>query len=189
METSTDEQRFTELYRQHYGAVDAYVRRRFHRDFAADLVAEVFLVVWRRLTEVPGGAELPWLYGVARNTLANASRSHERRLRLVETLAAQPRCDVRDHSDAVAQQLAIAAAFDSLNDNDQELLRLILWDKLTFSEAAKALGCTIPTLQVRLHRARKRLRRGLEAMADDGLAASSISTQQTGQAKWGGADA
>lgn len=39
---------------------------------AADAVAETFLVAWRRLPEVPSGEEArPWLYGVARRTLAN----------------------------------------------------------------------------------------------------------------------
>ncbi|MFE7332965.1 RNA polymerase sigma factor [Streptomyces sp. NPDC057565] len=189
METSTDEQRFTEMYRQHYGAVDAYVRRRILADHSADLVAEVFLVAWRRLGDVPADAELPWLYGVARNALANAYRSHERRLRLVELLAAQPHRDTGDHSDLVAQQEAIATVFDGLNENDQEVLRLILWDNLTLPQAAKALGCTIPTLQVRLHRARKRLRRGIDVLAESGPVLSSLPKQRTGQAKWGGADA
>ncbi|WLQ45630.1 sigma-70 family RNA polymerase sigma factor (plasmid) [Streptomyces laculatispora] len=187
---STDEQQnFTELYRQHFGAVDAYVRRRAHPDYAADVVAEVFLVAWRRLRVVPVGAELPWLYAVARKSLANTYRSDGRRLRLVEALAAQPQRDVGDHSDAIAQRQAIATVFDGLKGTDQEVLRLILWEGLTSSQAAKALGCTVPALQVRLHRARKRLRRGLGVLADDESGMSSSSAWRNGPANWGGADA
>ncbi|MGW0939729.1 RNA polymerase sigma factor [Streptomyces sp. NPDC002666] len=186
---STDEQCFTELYRQHYGAVDAYVRRRVHPDHAVDVVAEVFLVAWRRLKDVPFGMELPWLYGVARKIVANSYRSDGRRLRLVEMLAAQPHRDVGDHSDAIAQRQAISHAFDGLKRVDQEVLRLILWEGLTFSQAATVLGCTVPALQVRLHRARKRLRRAVKTLADDEPDLSSSSKWGNSPAEWGGRDA
>ena len=35
--------------------------------------AETFAVAWRRRDRMPRGAELPWLYGVARRVLAEAS--------------------------------------------------------------------------------------------------------------------
>ena len=41
---------------------------------ADDVIADVFLVAWRRLEEVPADP-LPWLLGVARRTLANRCRS------------------------------------------------------------------------------------------------------------------
>ncbi|MGC5006711.1 hypothetical protein [Streptomyces sp. NBC_00353] len=53
METASDEQRFTELYRRHYSAVDADVRRRIHGDRVADVVAEAFLLAWRRFAALP----------------------------------------------------------------------------------------------------------------------------------------
>ncbi|MGW0733150.1 RNA polymerase sigma factor [Streptomyces sp. NPDC002851] len=160
MDTSTDDQRFTELYRRHYSAVDAYVRRRILDDQVADVVAEVFLVAWRRFGAVPTDAALPWLYGVARRTLANAYRSDKHRRRLSETLRQQHRAEVDDHAEVVTQKLGLAAAFDALSEADQDVLRLSIWDGLTAAEAAKSLGCRTATYQVRLHRARKRLQAG-----------------------------
>lgn len=51
--TTTDEQRFTELYRQHYADISTYVRRRIDADQVTDIVAEVFATAWRRLDEIP----------------------------------------------------------------------------------------------------------------------------------------
>ncbi|MFE4794390.1 RNA polymerase sigma factor [Streptomyces sp. NPDC056708] len=167
MDTATDEQRFTDLYQQHYSAVDAYVRRRIQADHAPDVLAEVFLVVWRRLDELPANAALPWLYGVARHTLANAYRSDERRLRLAESLAAQPGKEFGDQADAIVQRMSMSIAFDMLNEPDQEVLRLALWEDLSASQAAKVLRCSVATFQVRLHRSRKRLRQALAATSVD----------------------
>ncbi|PWI07212.1 RNA polymerase subunit sigma [Streptomyces sp. NWU339] len=167
MDTGTDEQRFTRLYRQHYAAVAAYVRRRISPDQVVDVVSEVFLVAWRRFETMPGNAELPWLYGVARHTLSSTYRSDERRLGLVRALAAQPRQTVGDHADSVVESAALAAAFDSLSETDQEALRLTAWEGLSATQAAKALECTVASFHVRLHRARKRLRLNLEAASAD----------------------
>jgi RNA polymerase sigma-70 factor (ECF subfamily) len=122
--TTTDEQRFTELYRQHYADISAYVRRRIDADQVTDIVAEVFATAWRRLDEIPRRAVLPWLYGVARRTLANAHRSNRRRLNLLEALGGEPAHHVGDHAEAVVQRHQIARAFEALSDQDQETLRL-----------------------------------------------------------------
>ncbi|MCW2931460.1 MAG: hypothetical protein JWM19_2422 [Actinomycetia bacterium] len=53
--------RFRALYEQHYLAVLRYATRRVAADAASDVVAETFLVAWRRLDDVPGlsAAETP----------------------------------------------------------------------------------------------------------------------------------
>ena len=73
----TREDRFEELFREHYRAVRGYALRRAPGDLAQDAVSETFLVAWRRLDDVPADA-LPWLYGVARRVLANQRRSIDR---------------------------------------------------------------------------------------------------------------
>ena len=49
--------RFERLFTSHRDAVWAYCYRRLHRDDVSDAVAEVFLVVWRRIDQVPVGDE------------------------------------------------------------------------------------------------------------------------------------
>src|SRR4029450_2647016 len=65
------------MFRECYPVVRAYARRRAAPDAAQDVVADTFLVAWRRLEDVPEDA-LPWLYGVARRVLANQRRSAAR---------------------------------------------------------------------------------------------------------------
>jgi RNA polymerase sigma-70 factor (ECF subfamily) len=68
---------FEELYRQHAGAVLAYARRCTTHSAADDVMAEVFLIAWRRFDGVPQEA-LPWLLGVARRVRANQRRGDSR---------------------------------------------------------------------------------------------------------------
>ncbi|MGW6486188.1 RNA polymerase sigma factor [Streptomyces sp. NPDC055056] len=161
METNTDEQRFTRLYHQHHTAVTRYVLRRVSPDEVTDVVAEVFLTAWRRLDEIPPAKVLPWLYGVARRTLANNRRSQQRRGTLVEMLEAQPQREVRDYADTVVSDMSLARAFGHLSDEDKEVLRLTIWEELPARQAAQVVGCTTAAFHVRLHRARTRLRKHL----------------------------
>src|SRR5437868_14033193 len=68
------ESRFDEIYERHREDVRLYVRRRVAADAVDDLVAETFLVCWRKLDDVPR-EPLPWLDAVARKLLANHYRA------------------------------------------------------------------------------------------------------------------
>ena len=77
---SAEHERFVTLYERHASLVLAYARRRIGADDAEDVLAETFLVAWRRRDDVPDDA-LPWLYAVAGNVLRNRARSARRRAR------------------------------------------------------------------------------------------------------------
>ena len=92
--------RFGRLYREQGRAILTYALRRVeHPEDAADVVAETFLVAWRRLEEMPIGAgERLWLYAVARRVAANLHRAEGRRTRLAER-DAQPDCTLVKETD------------------------------------------------------------------------------------------
>ena len=77
--------RFEALFERHHTAVRAYVVRRSAGIVVEDVVADTFLVAWRRLEDVPDVA-LPWLLGVARRVLADQRRGARRRRSLTERL-------------------------------------------------------------------------------------------------------
>ena len=78
-----DDVRFRHLYDGNLDPLRRYCFRRLPADEVDDAVAEVFLVAWRRLSDVPDGDEARlWLYGIARNVVRNLRRSHRRQLRL-----------------------------------------------------------------------------------------------------------
>lgn len=157
------EARFAELYRDHMRALLGYALRRCaDPDDAADVVAETFLAAWRRLADVPVGEEARlWLFGAARNVLANHDRSARRRDRLTERLRAELDRQLPTHR--VPEASPILEALASLPEPDRELLMLVGWEELTPTEAARALGITSMAARTRLHRARRRLRAQLTA--------------------------
>lgn len=152
--------RFERLYAELAVDVTAYVLRRVDEATAADIVADVFLVAWRRLDELPV-TPLPWLLGVARKTVGNHLRSARRRGALVERLQATQARSGTDDSRAEE----VLAALASLSEGDKETLMLVAWDGLSPKEAAAVLGCSSGTFRVRLHRARSKLTRVLSEQA------------------------
>lgn len=164
-------ERFRVFYREHRPAVLGYALRRVSTPAdAADVVAETFLIAWRRPDEVPPDPRTrPWLLGVARRVLANQRRGALRRRSLVAKL--REVLDEHVHRDATEvagapEPPAIAAvrrAVERLSDSDRELLRLTSWEGLSPSEIATALSIPPSTVRVRLHRARRRLRAVLES--------------------------
>lgn len=170
--------RFAELFDAGHRALLAYaVRRIADPADAADVVAETYLVAWRRIDEVPDGDDVrPWLFGVARRVLANFRRGERRRLALAERL--------RTHVDDIVPPPAepggsdVERALARLGTDDQEVLRLVAWEELARDEIALVLGVSRATVRVRLHRARRRLAEQLEALAaDDGTAESAAARE------------
>jgi RNA polymerase sigma-70 factor (ECF subfamily) len=133
---------------------------------ADDVISETFLVAWRRRHVVPEPPEdLLWLYGVARNVLANAARGARRQERLWARLAAEP---VTVAADPPSEPLAdVACALAALPSADAELLRLLAWEGLTHGEAAVVLGTTENAVALRASRARRALRARLTDQALD----------------------
>lgn len=159
------DRRFESCFRDHYAAVLAFAIRRLpDRATAEDAAAETFAVAWRRRELIPD-EPLPWLYGIALRVAANQRRSGERRRRLGERLEheASSRAATPEPADALHRRDAFARAFERLNEPEREVLRLVAWDGLDTREAARVLGCSAAAFRVRLHRARRRLAKHLEA--------------------------
>ena len=158
--------RFEELYAAHRAQILGYaLRRTADPQDAADILAETFLIAWRRLDTVPRDAEARlWLYGVARRVLANHHRGARRRSALNLDLAGRLRSDLAAHHvPADPGELApVGEAFRELPEGDRELLSLVGWEGLDNGEIATVLGCSRNAVRVRLHRARRRFARELE---------------------------
>ena len=153
---------FRKIYQGNYAAIAAYARRRVDHHDADDVLAETFLVAWRRLSDIPeGDRTLPWLYGVARRVIANQRRGERRRTALGERLVEN--FDPAGFEATVGPEdpTALAQAFAGLSESDRELLSLVAWEGLSRDEIAVALGTSRAAVRLRLHRARKRLRDAL----------------------------
>jgi RNA polymerase sigma factor (sigma-70 family) len=161
---------FRRMYDENYRPIMAYARRRVEGAEADDIVADTFLVAWRRMEEIPGGdLTLPWLYGVARRVLSDSRRSGRRRDRLVRKLGRLwGRADVVAPADEVVEDQDIVwQALDRLRPHDRELLRLAEWEQLTHAQLALVFGCSVNAVTIRLHRALRRLSAELRSLDRD----------------------
>jgi RNA polymerase sigma-70 factor (ECF subfamily) len=165
--SGNDHRRFEQLYRAHHDSVLGYLLRRTDsHDDAADVLAETFLTAWRRVADVPQGDQArPWLYGVARRTLANHRRGENRRT----ALAGRLRDDLAATAPPPELDGAAGAAFAALPEQDRELLGLMAWEQLDNAEIATVLGCSRNAVRIRLHRARRRFERLLDARPQPAL--------------------
>lgn len=151
--------------------VDAYavdVRRYLYRRLvgvadpastADDLTSDVLVIAWRRRVDIPVGAELPWLYAVARRVLANYRRRPQDVL--VADLGALDAIDEADPAEIVSDDAALADAWRSLSSRDREVLRLVAWEGLSGVQLAAALGISEGGAAAALSRARARFEASL----------------------------
>ncbi len=178
-----DPELFEEFYRRHVDAMTSFVARRVDDPHTvADLTAEIFLAVLDSAhTYRPGrGSETAWLYGIARNVVAGEHRrvaretARDRRISGRRLLEPDDITRLEDKLDAESPGRRALAALERLPAGERAVLELIVVDQLTVPETAAALGITQVTARVRLHRARKSLRRAADEPAD-GPRATSLS--------------
>lgn len=175
-----DRARFEALYASCHKAILGYVLRRVAQpQDGADVIAETFLVAWRRLDEVPQGEEAClWLYGVARRALANQRRGEQRRTALAERLRTE--LAVASVTYEPGSRLSeVVDALARLPEGERELLRLEGWEGLDARQIATVLGISQNAVRIRLYRARRRLARKLAAPDHDTVACSTAVKGET----------
>lgn len=140
-----------------------FARRVVSTDDAADLTGEVLLTMWRKADAMPAEPvdERMWMFGIARNILANHRRASRRR-KLSDRLKGEALVsgDVRPVRDDVWE------ALEALSSGDREIIQLVHWDGFSLAEAAKILGKKPTTVRSRYSRARAKLRADLTPQGD-----------------------
>lgn len=149
------------MFRDHADAVRRYAAMRVDTGAVDDVVADTFLVAWRRIHVVPAES-LPWLLGVARKVVSTHLRGRGRRSALVDRLEDQMFTTLDNPvSEEVEQRRILVEGLRDLSVDDQELLLTWAWYDLSASDGATVFGCSTGAYTVRLHRARRRLSRSL----------------------------
>lgn len=162
-----DPDAFEAFYRAHVEAVLGFVARRVDDPYlAADLTADVFLAAidsahtYRR----GRGDPVAWLYGVARNVVADERRRRGRELRAAGRFAGRSLVEdddlvqLHERIDAEARSRELYHAMDRLPDSERALVELVALDGLAVRDAARVIGVQPVAARVRLHRARRLLR-------------------------------
>jgi RNA polymerase sigma-70 factor (ECF subfamily) len=149
MDDDPPRRRFEAMWAAHHPAVLAYARRRAPGEAADEVAAEAFAIAW--------------LLGAARRVLANQRRGERRAGALLARLGAQSSVVAPDPADLIGGDRGLREAFATLSARDREVLTLVAWEGLAPREVATVLGVPAAMASARIHRARGRLRRALDA--------------------------
>lgn len=143
-----------------------FIRRVSNPDVAADLLGNLFVVVWRRRDSLPTDPERArmWCFGIARNLLREHQRGHSRQIALADILRAHLGIAAQLHTADPArtaeqeeQNVRLHTAIRRLDRRSQELITLIHWDEFSITDAAAHLGTNPSTARTRYSRARAKL--------------------------------
>jgi len=154
-ETRTD---YARLVSEHSKALLRYsLRRLADQTSCEDVVAETFLIAWRRWDDLPAtDKELSWLYGIAFRVLSNHRRSRDRRDRLHARLSFERDPSEGDVGDVDTEP--ILRAIGELRPSERELLEFVYWERLTYREIAVIMGISENAVGIRINRAKRNLR-------------------------------
>jgi RNA polymerase sigma-70 factor (ECF subfamily) len=162
---------YENLYREHAQAVYAYCLRRTTTDEAKDAMADVFVVAWRRFDTMPtGDRALPWLYGVAKNVLADKQRSARRRDRLFVRAVSNFEASVPGPEAQIVRRSeheAVVSALGRLPEKDREIILLVEWEGLSREEVAEIMYLSRSAIDKRISRAYRRLAGTLGSVNQD----------------------
>jgi RNA polymerase sigma-70 factor (ECF subfamily) len=173
-----DPDAFAELFHRHSGEIGRYVTRRVGPGIAEDIVAETFLVAFRRRDSYDRSQKdaRPWLYGIATNVMRRHRRDEVRALRALERTGIDP-VMTESFADRVDGQVSaaetsrlLAPALARLNAAQRDVLLLTAWAGLTLDQIAEVLDIPHGTVRSRLNRARTKIRAalpGAEERKDD----------------------
>jgi len=158
---------FGELYRELAPSMRGFLRRQLPDEQVDDVLSEVFLVVWRRWTDLPEPDRIrAWVYGVARNKIRHAHSERGRTAHGLELAATEPIEHAPDHADRLAADDRARRLVALFPEAEADAMTLIIWGGLTPTEAARELGCSVTAVTSRLSRARTRLAAALAAEGD-----------------------
>jgi RNA polymerase sigma-70 factor (ECF subfamily) len=150
---------FGELYDAHVAFVWRNLRRLGVEGSALDdATQDVFLVLHRRIAELPPDAVRGWLFGVTRRVASDYRRSVARR-GAVALDAAPPAVSEGSVPERLDAARIVAAALATLRDEQRDVLILADLEQLAAPEISVALGVGLNTVYSRLRLARAEFER------------------------------
>ncbi|MEZ5286288.1 MAG: sigma-70 family RNA polymerase sigma factor [Vicinamibacterales bacterium] len=175
-----DTDSFNQLVKRWERPIFALAYRVIGRDEdARDVCQETFLRAFRALPGFKGQAKFSsWLYRITLNLCRDWMRRQKRTpvvqapegIDIVELAAEQG--PVESIEELVARRqlsTAVAAAMETLPDEQRTAIILKEYHGLTFQEIADLQGCPLSTVKTRLYQGLSVLRRALEAQGKRGL--------------------
>jgi RNA polymerase sigma-70 factor (ECF subfamily) len=146
-------------------------RRSWSEDMAEDVVQEVLLTLHRiRHTYEPGRPVKPWLAAIASRRAVDSMRRQGRQsAREVHDQAAyetfaDPQANRIEAGEAAEE---VGRMMDALTPRQKEAIDLVKLKEMSLAEASAESGQSVASLKVNVHRAIRKLRKGMGGGADE----------------------
>ena len=155
---------FSELYRRYAPDVHRFALYLCGNEaMAEDLTSETFVRALSGPTDLRLGTVRAYLLAITRNLYRD---SLARQARVISASALPESLDPRPSPEITAQGRqelhTMLSAIQRLPERQREALLLTADGDLSYEEIARILGCSMPAVKVRIHRARMGLRADLE---------------------------
>ena len=168
-----DARRFEQIVTAHQAHISRLVRRLLAwSDDTDDVVQEVFLAAWKGLGKFRGGRDVSaWLTRIAVNKCRNYWRRQAVRWRGLARVAGTAQWRSSIEPDAAAMDCEtfqrVRRAVQGLPRRCREVVVLTYLQEMSREETAEALGVSRQCVDVRLHRARRRLKGVLGGLVEE----------------------
>jgi RNA polymerase sigma-70 factor (ECF subfamily) len=158
---------FEHVYGEFHQRIQRYLTRLLGASEADDVTQEVFAKVSQTLPRFRGESSIStWIYRIATNTAYDRLRSPS--FRRADVVPLEHTAPVHDPSSGIDQALVRTEMNECIDEyiarlpaSYRSVVILSEHEGLTNQEIADALGVSLDTVKIRLHRARARLRQEL----------------------------
>lgn len=152
-----------EFYRHYSDCIYRYAMSRLNETHtAADILTEVMVEVWQRGARFEGRSRITtWLLGIAHNKVVDMFRKQQRRNSLAKELEmAEEECaeDPESLQALVSDANYLQRALAKLDEIHREILHLVFFEDLNYTEIASVLQIREGTVKSRLHYAKSKLK-------------------------------
>jgi RNA polymerase sigma-70 factor (ECF subfamily) len=174
---NNDKMEFPAIYAEYYPKIVGYLRRLVGEE-AEDVAQEAFVKISRSLDGFRGDSQLStWIYRIATNAAMDHHRkpSSQQAARTADIpdendLSSDERSLLQDSAPLIDTALirkdmneCIRGLVNDLPDNYRVVLMLSDLEGFTNAEIADILGLSLETVKIRMHRARRHLKKAMDA--------------------------
>jgi RNA polymerase sigma-70 factor, ECF subfamily len=145
---------FSELYKKH--APDVYHFALYlsgERGEAQDITSETFVRAWTAPEPIRMATVKGYLFTIARNLFLQGLRKKSRHVELDDQLR-DPQPSPYAQAELREELQAVLAGLQKLPEIDRAALLMRAFDEMPYDEIARALGISLASAKVKIHRAR-----------------------------------
>lgn len=145
--------------------VYGFLRKSVSPDIADDLTQETFLKLLQVRNLERKSISISYLFRIAQNLLRRRFNVTKRRREIMEKIARfeTPAHEKRPSGPVAIEASMLGKALESLTMHEQETVRLIICDGLSYTQAARVLDVPVSTINNWKHRALHKLRGTIDA--------------------------